>query len=192
MVNDPAKTKPPEEDRECQPDTKITSRETVETSDAAKKCLQDFPNIARYLFSLKSTYSELDVSQHINLLSQKWLSRTLEWIEYRFNLPHPRVSEIMLANSVKGIYPIQNPESYPKNSLVKIIRSSGEVYPVVFRDCFNDDVSFVLPSDINIIDDHYLEKKSYQKYKDFFYELTSEEKENCMANHPLLRKLSSI
>lgn len=174
---------------------KETKNELVKKSDyypnteISGKKQQDFPNIARYLYSLKDEFPELDVSQHICILSDKWLSRTLQWIEYRFNLPHPRVSEIMLENSVKGIYPILNPSTYDKNSLVKIIRSSGEVYPVVFRYCFNDDISFILPDDIDKNDDYYLEKRTYQKYKDFFYELTTEEKETCLANYPLLREL---
>ena len=188
MVNDQIKNQIVKK-TECQIDTEISGKTQVEQLNYDKKKVQEFPNIARYLYSLKDQFPKLDVCQHIYILSDKWLHRTLQWIEYRFNLPHPRVSEIMLENSVKGIYPIPTPTTYPKNSLVKIIRSSGEVYPVVFRYCFNDDISFILPGDIDINDDYHLEKKSYQKYKDFFYELTTEEKENCLANYPFLREL---
>lgn len=148
-----------------------------------------YPNIIKYLVGLQDDYPDLDIYQHIQTLSKKWLPKTLYWIEKRFDLPHPKVSELMLNNSVKGVFPIDDPDTYPRNKLVRIIRSSGEVYPVVFRYCVNGDVFFLLPKDVNTIDDYKLEKKSYQKYKDFFYDLTDEEIESCFNQHPMLRML---
>lgn len=150
---------------------------------------KNYPNIIKYLVGLQDDYPDLDIYQHIQTLSKKWLPRSLTWIEKRFDLPHPKVSELMLDNSVKGVFPIDDPDTYPRNKLVRIIRSSGEVYPVVFRYCVNGDVSFLLPKDVDTLDDYRLEKRSYQKYKDFFYELTAEEIEGCFKKHPMLRKL---
>ena len=151
-----------------------------------------YPNIQNYLEKLNTDAKlEIDVDVEIQRIRDNWLNDTINWIEHRFTTNSTVVSEKMLEYSVRREPIVSDNDSIPKNSILKMIRSSGDVEDVLFRYIFADNVSFIFLRDVTTTDEYKLERYTYQKNKDFFFKVSQEYENNLAKDRPMLAELLS-
>lgn len=153
---------------------------------------QKYPNIIQYLQTLKSnSHPDLDVEVELKRIIDHWLKDTIEWIEHRFTTNSTGVCQKMIEYSVNKEPFIEDGDNLCKNSILKIIRSSGEVEDVLYRYYFADNINFVFLKDVTTTDEYSIDRFTYQKNKDFFFKVLPEYENNLAKDRPVLAELLS-